>query len=137
MYVMPRKPTFDHPIRRLRETIGLTQPQFASLVGVGKDALQSIENGRRPLSRHLAFKIRRQTGCVLRRTVDQRGREVFEVRNLCSDTLRTYQKKDYEAYRSKPGGLPDEDVEHTIHAASRCVALLLQAASRRGTSGMS
>ena len=132
MYVMPRKPTFDHPVRHLRQAIGHTQTEFARLLGVGRDVIQSIENGRRPLSRNLAFKLRRQTGCVLRYTAgDETGPKAYEVRGLSAATRRKYTKEDFEAHQAILRGFLDEDFGHTIQAASRCVALLLHAAAAR------
>lgn len=59
---MPRKPRFMHPLRVVRTTIGLTQPQFAAKVGVAEVTIRKIENGGLNMSLDLAQRIRLFTG---------------------------------------------------------------------------
>ncbi len=54
---MPKKPSFDNPVRLLREALGLTQPQFAKRLGASKSLLQKIELGERVITDALADRI--------------------------------------------------------------------------------
>jgi len=51
-----------HVVAWIREQSGLTQSQFAQLIGASRDTLQSIELGRLPLSERFAYAIAEQTG---------------------------------------------------------------------------
>lgn len=55
-----------HPVAVLRTEIGLHQQEFADLVGIKIDALQSIEIGRLKLSEQYAEQISRQTGSSIK-----------------------------------------------------------------------
>ena len=61
---MPRQNKLRHPIKLVREATGLSQKQFAALVGHSKDTIQAIEIGRHKPSLALAEKIFVQTGAV-------------------------------------------------------------------------
>jgi transcriptional regulator with XRE-family HTH domain len=59
---MPRRSTFGHPLRAIRGATGLSQARFGRLVGVTAHTIESIENGRLPLSERLAREIQFATG---------------------------------------------------------------------------
>ena len=51
-----------HVLAYLRESIGLTQSEVATLVGVVTETIKSIELQRLPLSEKIAFRLEQQTG---------------------------------------------------------------------------
>jgi len=59
---MPRKPKFYHPVRRVRQSIGLSQPAFAKLVCTSSATIKSVELGRLEISPGLASRICAATG---------------------------------------------------------------------------
>lgn len=59
---MPRKPKHGHPIRQLRNIIGVSQRDFARLLGLSSSALQRIELGSLKLSERVAYQIAAVTG---------------------------------------------------------------------------
>ena len=60
---MPRKPSVKHPLREVRAATDATsQSKFAEMVGVSAATVQAVENGKLPLSKKLALRIRRATG---------------------------------------------------------------------------
>jgi transcriptional regulator with XRE-family HTH domain len=54
-------------VAELRKIIGKSQTQFAAMIGVSKDTVISVENGRNQLSRNLAKRIQIATGADLLR----------------------------------------------------------------------
>ena len=62
---MPRKALKKksrHVVAWVRKTLGLTQSELASLIGISANTLQSIELGRLPLSERIAYRLSEQTG---------------------------------------------------------------------------
>ena len=62
---MPRKALKKktcHVVAWVRKTLGLTQSELASLIGISANTLQSIELGRLPLSERIADRLNEQTG---------------------------------------------------------------------------
>jgi DNA-binding XRE family transcriptional regulator len=58
-------------VAELRKVIGKSQTQFATMIGVSKHTIISVENGRNQLSRKLAKRIEIATGAdLLRSTLD-------------------------------------------------------------------
>ena len=51
-----------HVVAWIREAIGLTQSEFAHLIGASRDTIQSIELVRLTLSERFAYKIAEETG---------------------------------------------------------------------------
>lgn len=68
---VPRPPRHHHAIRRLRQSIGKSQKDFARLIGLSASALQRIELGSLKLSSKVAQRISVVTGvrakCLFRR----------------------------------------------------------------------
>jgi transcriptional regulator with XRE-family HTH domain len=64
MYLMPRKPSFYHPLRDLRAILGkeYTQKKFSREVGVSEVAIKRIENGTLKLSTEMKGRIAAFTG---------------------------------------------------------------------------
>ena len=130
---MPKKPTFHHPLRDIRAVTGLNQKQFGQLVGVSGDTIQSIENGRLSMSKNLAIKIRRQTGCSFERITDDKGQEITTISSRKLDDefqMCPYTKKDFDEHRQALSAIP-EDIGEWVAACKQCLDLLLRAANRR------
>ena len=51
-----------HVVAWVRESLGLKQAELASLIGISRNTLQSIEYGRLPLSERIAYRLSEQTG---------------------------------------------------------------------------
>ena len=51
-----------HVVAWVREALGLKQSELASLIGISRNTLQSIELGRLPLSERIAYRLSEQTG---------------------------------------------------------------------------
>lgn len=64
VYLMPREPSFHHPLRDLRVTLGkeYTQKKFARELGVSEVAIKRIENGTLRLSTQMKARIAGCTG---------------------------------------------------------------------------
>jgi len=60
---MPRPPTYYHPLRNFRSSLGLSQPAFGARIGVSGVTIQQIENGLLPMSVKLALRI-----CIIFKT---------------------------------------------------------------------
>ena len=132
---MPRKPKFDHPMRRLRETISKTQEEFAQMLGVGKDLVQSIELWRADMSEDVALKVRQQTGCVPFRT--QKGKPRPNQKVLAFGTEEDsaeheYTKTDYDEHQQSMRKFAELEFGERALAAARTVNLLFYAAAERG-----
>ena len=54
---MPKAPRFTHPVRIVRNVLGLSQPRFAQKVGTSESTIKQIENGKLAVSRSLALRI--------------------------------------------------------------------------------
>ena len=54
---MPRAPTYHHPLRSFRNSLGLSQSAFGAKVGVSGISIQQIENGAMEISIKLALQI--------------------------------------------------------------------------------
>ena len=55
----------EHRIKNLRSAIGLTQEQLSKRVGVSRQTIISIENGRFNPSLELAYKIAKVFDCYI------------------------------------------------------------------------
>ena len=64
MYLMPRKPSFHHPLRDLRAILGkeYTQKKLSRELGVSEVAIKRIENGTLGLSMEMKARIAGVTG---------------------------------------------------------------------------
>ena len=59
---MPRSPHNEHVIRKIREAIGLTQKEFAPLIGVTDSYIKKLEAGEKPMTPEVALRIHDATG---------------------------------------------------------------------------
>jgi DNA-binding XRE family transcriptional regulator len=59
---MKKSPAPEHPLAKVRNVIGKSQSQFATMVGVSKHTIISVENGRNQLTAKLARRILIATG---------------------------------------------------------------------------
>ncbi len=135
-YAMPRPPTFNHPLRKIREAADLTQPRLAALIGVTKDAVEKLENGRMAMSHEAAVKIRHQLGCHIVRKADRdTGKKSWSVSATIvgEDGRRTkYTKDDYDRHREMLEEAGNEDGTRWKEGLAAATALLVEAAIRAG-----
>jgi len=59
---MPKKPRFNHPLRKVRKAIGMSQTEFARLVRCSTPTVHAIENGLLRISPTLEARIHVETG---------------------------------------------------------------------------
>jgi len=134
---MPRNPKKIHPVRKIRNAASLTQAQLASLVGVSKDYIQSIEIGRAPMLPAIALKIARQTGCALSTETKKDGSHRYAVTSYAvsyddAHPFIPYTKETFTAHQEAMRTFDPGEFEFITDAAVSCVDLLLRMAKRRG-----
>ena len=61
IFAMPKKPRFNHPLRKVRKAIGLSQAGFARLIQCSTPTIHAVENGKR-ISPALETRIHVETG---------------------------------------------------------------------------
>ena len=84
----------NEAVRGLRKTIGLTQAEFAVMIGVSKDAVASWETGRNELSATFARRIALVTG------VDGRTLRLGVSVPFSQDAdAHVYTKEDFERHQ--------------------------------------
>jgi transcriptional regulator with XRE-family HTH domain len=62
IFAMPKKPRFNHPLRKVRKAIGLSQAGFARLIQCSTPTIHAVENGRLRISPALETRIHVETG---------------------------------------------------------------------------
>jgi transcriptional regulator with XRE-family HTH domain len=62
---MPKKRAFKNNLTRLREGLGLSQPEFARRLGVSASIIKKVEAGKRDISNDLSALIFAETGVML------------------------------------------------------------------------
>jgi transcriptional regulator with XRE-family HTH domain len=127
---MPLKPKFQHPLRSIRQTIGLTQPAFGKKVGCSGSAIQQIENGQKKLSSSLASRIAVFTGANFVELQKGRTGRALNVHGA------PFTKEFFDEWRE-----PQDRVNTGVEASERAVnnlvnwlRILFMASARRGTS---
>jgi transcriptional regulator with XRE-family HTH domain len=77
---MPRKPRFVHPLRCVRNAVGMSQTAFANAFGVSASFIQAIELGERNLNDDLADKLTLRYGISARSLRQKQGvpRHLFD-----------------------------------------------------------
>ncbi len=133
---MPRKPSQTHPLREIRAAAGLSQNQFAQLLGISAEMLKSIENRRARLSNTLAMKVKFHTGCEIGQQPDGKGGVCYVVFAVSSNSWSPYTKADFEEHRQWLKGANTMNHEGSALAAIRCIDLLFAAAQRRSPATM-
>jgi DNA-binding XRE family transcriptional regulator len=81
IFSMPKKPRFNHPLRKVRKAIGMSQAEFARLVRCSTPTIHAIENGLLRISPILEARIHVETGantqelvkCKKGKSLDQDG----------------------------------------------------------------
>ena len=125
---MRKKPS--EAIRALRKTLGLTQAEFAVMIGASKDAVVSWETGRNQLSAAFARRIALVTG------VDGRMLQLgvgVPFSNSASGEAKAYTAEDFERHRQTEwGGTGEEGARRQLEHCHDTMELLLRAAARAG-----
>jgi transcriptional regulator with XRE-family HTH domain len=70
---VPRRPKFTNPLRVVRDALGMSQPQFAGILGISASYLQAIELGQRDLRDDLADEIMLRYGVDAESVKRKRG----------------------------------------------------------------
>jgi transcriptional regulator with XRE-family HTH domain len=113
----------NEAVRALRKIIGLTQAQFAVLIGVSKDAVVSWEIGRNELSATFARRIALVTG------VDGRTLRLGVSVPLSPDAdAHVYTKEDFERHQQTEWSGTDEAQAERLARCQDTLELLFRAA---------
>jgi transcriptional regulator with XRE-family HTH domain len=122
------KPIRNESIRALRKLLGQTQTEFATTVGVSKDAVVSWENGRNPLSETFARRIALITGVSVPSLLKGKG----DLKTERPPTM-SYTREEFERHRKTFWGQsPEASVRRQIGAAADTLELLFLAAAKTG-----
>ena len=115
----------NETVRALRKTIGLTQAEFAAMLGVSKDAVVSWEIGRNELSATWARRIALVTG------VDGRELRVgVSVPMSKDEDAHIYTKEDFERHQRTEWSGTDEAQAERLARCQDTLELLFRAAAR-------
>ena len=119
-------------IRELRRILGLTQGQFATLIGASKDTIASWETGRNPLSPPLARRIALVTGVEERSLLQPDG----ELRAKHGVPPKRYTVEEFKQYRKRFWGQSaEESVRRQWRPCADTLELLFMAAAGNTESG--
>jgi transcriptional regulator with XRE-family HTH domain len=119
-------------IRELRRILGLTQGQFATLIGASKDTIASWETGRNPLSPPLARRIALVTG-VDEHSLLGPGGELMAKHGV---PAKRYTVEEYKQYRKRFWGQSaEESVRRQWRPCADTLELLFLAAAGNAESG--
>lgn len=111
-------------IRALRKIIGLTQAEFAVMIGASKDAVVSWENGRNELSETFARRIALATG------VDGRSLRLgISVPFSAGEDAHAYTKEDFDRHQRTELGLSEEAAVQRREHCLDTLMLLFEAAA--------
>jgi transcriptional regulator with XRE-family HTH domain len=115
----------NEAVRALRKIIGLTQAEFATLIGVSKDAVVSWELGRNELSATFARRIALVTG------VDGRMLRLgVSVPFSQEADAHVYTKEDFERHQRTEWSSTDEAQAERLERCQDTLELLFRAAAR-------
>jgi len=107
---MPKKPRFNHPLRKVRKAIGVSQDGFARLVRCSTPTIHAIENGRLRMSQTLEASISVATGADTRELIKGRkGKALDQNGQPYSENFYQSWKKQKENYDS-PTALKDFEI---------------------------
>ncbi len=115
----------NEAVRALRKIIGLTQAEFAVMIGVSKDAVVSWETGRNELSATLARRIALVTGVDGRRL-----RLEVSVPFSQEADAHVYTKEDFERHQGTEWSGTDEAQAERLARCQDTLELLFRAAAR-------
>ena len=110
-------------VTQLRKIIGKSQSQFAAMLGVSKDTIISVENGRNQLSKSLAGKILISTG-------------VSFTDNIWHKGLEDYTKTDFDEFRKEFYSPYNETISGRLSEVQSGVGIALRAAAKPGVAGV-
>ena len=117
----------NQAVRALRKIIGLTQAEFAVMIGVSKDAVVSWETGRNELSATFARRIALVTG------VDGRTLRLgVSVPFSQAADAHVYTKEDFERHQRTEWSGTEEAQAERLARCQDTLELLFRAAARAG-----
>jgi len=117
----------NQAVRALRKIIGLTQGEFAVMIGVSKDAVASWETGRNKLSATFARRIALVTG------VDARTLRLGVSVPISQDAdAHVYTKEDFERHQRTEWSGTEEAQAERLARCQDTLELLFRAAARVG-----
>jgi transcriptional regulator with XRE-family HTH domain len=90
-----------HVVAWVREALGLKQSELASLIGISRNTLQSIELGRLPLSERIAYRLSEQTGIRAKWLLDN------ELGDLPPDPAEMRRKYEHAQAQPWPDSYPE------------------------------
>ena len=109
-------------VAELRKIIGKSQSQFAAMLGVSKDTIISVENGRNQLSKKLEARIFYATGASFRET------EGF-------DGLKGYTREEFDKFREYVFQTDEETARDSFDKVKFWIEIVLRAAGQPGLAG--
>jgi DNA-binding XRE family transcriptional regulator len=114
-----------HSVAELRKIIGKSQSQFATMIGVSKHSIISVENGRtKELSKNLTKLIQIATGAEL---ANGRFESPFKVAD--------YTRDDFDRWRQKYGRTDKATALKQFNEMKTWVKILFLAAAKSGRAG--
>lgn len=134
---MPIIPKYKHPLRRVREALGLQQKELADRLGVSKFTIRAIENAQLEISPELGRKIYFETGALPESlVVTLKGRPGYSKKAIGATIPRGADRKNYTG-KATPATSRDteENVLADIFDARNFVDVILQAAAENGHFG--
>lgn len=114
---MPKKPKFKNNLTRVREGLGLSQPDFARKLGVSASIIKKVEAGKRTLSQDLSAAIFAETGRLLISAPEE--------------TPLEYTTEDHAAWK-KEVLFDQKSVKGAERVVMKLVELMLAASARPG-----
>lgn len=115
----------NRSVARLREILGLTQSDFARLIGVSLDLIKGIETGRNRLTQPVAARIFVATGADVQSLLKGKGKVKYLHGGI------DYREEHYKDWASHVSAMPKEHVLATFHSViGPHMQLLLLAAAR-------
>jgi DNA-binding XRE family transcriptional regulator len=128
----------NRTITKLRKIIEKTQEQFAVMLGVSKDTIVSVENGRNRLTSRLAKRIYIATGALPSSLEDNTG-EVLAQDHATRGPVMPYTKDYFDRWRKIAMGVVGDDpvsrdktAESMFDLTKDRIEVLLVAATRPG-----
>jgi transcriptional regulator with XRE-family HTH domain len=114
----------------LRHILGLTQAEFAAMIGASKDTVASWDAGRNPLSASFARRIAFATGVDEKSLLEGKGAPALTVPVLGA---RAYTAEDFARYRRTTKGRSDEaGARHHVENCRDTLELIFLAAAGSG-----
>lgn len=128
-----RKSSLRHPVAVLRQILGLSQPEFAPIVGIAESTLAKIESRRLRLSEENALRISTETGAGFRWLLND-----DVTAPILDENRKPYTEQEFARVREAraQGRHPNEreyDVSRIeLHSDLRGLLQVLHSADKRG-----